>query len=82
MKTFQQFEKTIENIPATTSWYLADLGEVRGKQELFTKRSLQRLKVLREHALIEIRIVMNCLRKEGRLKILGRGRDARWAKLK
>ena len=29
-----------------------------------------------------IRIVMNRLRKEGRLKILGRGRDARWAKLK
>ena len=29
-----------------------------------------------------IRIVMNRLRKEGRLKILGRGRDACWAKLK
>jgi len=29
-----------------------------------------------------IRIVMNRLRKQGRLKILGRGRDARWAKLK
>lgn len=29
-----------------------------------------------------IRIVMNRLRKEGQLKILGRGRDAKWAKLK
>ena len=29
-----------------------------------------------------IRIVMNRLRKQGRLKILGRGRDAKWAKLK
>ena len=28
-----------------------------------------------------IRVVMNRLRKEGRLKSLGRGRDARWAKL-
>lgn len=36
-----------------TSWYLADLGEARGKQELFTMQSPQRLKVLREHALIE-----------------------------
>jgi hypothetical protein len=40
------------NIPTTTAWYLADLGEARGKQELFTKQSPQRLKVLREHALI------------------------------
>ena len=29
-----------------------------------------------------IRIVMNRLRKRGRLKILGRGRDAKWVKLK
>ena len=29
-----------------------------------------------------IRNVMNRLRKQGRLKILGRGRDAKWAKLK
>src|SRR6266508_1604506 len=41
------------NIPTTTAWYLADLGEARGKQELFTKQSPQRLKVLREHTLIE-----------------------------
>lgn len=59
MKTFQQFEKTIENIPATTSWYLADLGEARGKQELFTKQSPQKLKVLREHALIESAVSSN-----------------------
>lgn len=29
-----------------------------------------------------IRVVMNRWRKEGRLKILGRGRDARWQRLK
>ena len=33
--------------------YLADLGEAKGKQELFTKQAPQKLKVLREHALIE-----------------------------
>ena len=47
------------NLPATTAWYLADLGEARGKQELFTKQAPQRLKVLREHALIESAISSN-----------------------
>ena len=47
------------NIPTTTAWYLADLGEARGKQELFTKQSPQRLKMLREHALIESAISSN-----------------------
>ncbi|OGX37538.1 MAG: cell filamentation protein Fic [Omnitrophica WOR_2 bacterium RIFCSPHIGHO2_02_FULL_52_10] len=59
MKTFQQFEKAIENIPTTTSWYLSDLGAARGKQELFTKQSPQKLKVLREHALIESAVSSN-----------------------
>ena len=59
MKTFQQFEKTLENIPTATAWYLADLGEARGKQELFTKQSPQKLKVLREHALIESAVSSN-----------------------
>lgn len=59
MKTFQQFEKSMENIPTVTSWYLADLGEARGKQELFTKQSPQKLKVLREHALVESAISSN-----------------------
>jgi len=53
MNTLRQFAARPETVPATTSWYLADLGEARGKQELFTKQSPQRLKVLREHALIE-----------------------------
>src|SRR6266536_605251 len=48
-----------QDIPAATAWYLADLGEARGKQELFTKQSPQRLKVLREHALFERAISSN-----------------------
>ncbi|MGQ0544701.1 MAG: hypothetical protein ACT4P3_05115 [Betaproteobacteria bacterium] len=40
-------------IPAATAWYLADLGEARGKQELFKRQVPQKLKVLLEHALIE-----------------------------
>ena len=59
MKTFQQFEQHIETVPLTTSWYLADLGEARGKQEVFTRQSPQKLKVLREHAIIESAISSN-----------------------
>ena len=49
----------MESIPTTTSWYLADLSEARGKQALFTKQSPQKLKVLREHALIESAVSSN-----------------------
>src|SRR5437762_3499166 len=46
-------------IPTSTVWYLCDLGEARGKQELFTKQSPQKLNVLREHALIESAVSSN-----------------------
>ncbi len=59
MRTFQQFGNKIESIPTVTSWYLADLGEALGKQELFTKQSPQKLKMLKEHALIESAISSN-----------------------
>lgn len=59
MMTFRQFASKPESIPAATSWYLADLGEARGKQDLFTKQSPQRLKVLRENAMIESAVSSN-----------------------
>jgi hypothetical protein len=37
MNTFRQFEQLLETVPLTTSWYLADLGEARGRQDLFTR---------------------------------------------
>ena len=46
-------------IHPTTVWYLSDLGEYRGKQELYTRQSPQRLKALREHALIESAVSSN-----------------------
>ncbi len=46
-------------VPAGTSWYLADLGEARGQQELFTRQAPQRLKTLREHARIESAVSSN-----------------------
>lgn len=59
METFQQFEQRVETVPLTTSWYLADLGEARGRQVLFTKQSPQKLKVLREHAITESAVSSN-----------------------
>ncbi len=57
--TLKQFAAKPETISSVTSWYLADLSEARGKQELFTKQAPQRLKTLREHALIESAISSN-----------------------
>jgi hypothetical protein len=59
MMTLRQLSFKPETIPAITSWYLADLGEARGRQELFTKQAPQKLKVLKEHALIESAISSN-----------------------
>lgn len=59
MMTLKQFSHKIETIPVATSWYLADLGEAHGKQELFTRQSPQRLKALREHAIIESTVSSN-----------------------
>src|SRR5574341_1289767 len=79
MMTLKQFSTKPKSIPSVTAWYLADLAEARGKQELFTRQSPQRLKALREHALIESAVSSN--RIEGvtvdqariRPSILGKG---------
>jgi Fic family protein len=59
MMTFRHFTAGVPSVPQMTAWYLADVGEARGKQELFTKQSPQKLKVLREHALIESAVSSN-----------------------
>jgi Fic family protein len=59
MMTLRQFAEPPPAVPAVSSWYLADLGQALGKQELFTKQSPQKLKVLREHALIESAVSSN-----------------------
>jgi Fic family protein len=57
--TLRRFAAGLPEVPGSTTWYLADLGEARGKQELFTKQSPQILKALREHALIESAVSSN-----------------------
>src|SRR5271155_5566421 len=59
MMTLRQFAEPPPSVPAATSWYLADVAQALGKQELFTKQSPQKLKVLREHALVESAVSSN-----------------------
>jgi len=61
MKTLEMLSVGPKVIPTATAWYLGDLGEARGRQELFIRQSPQRLKVLREHAIIESAISSNRL---------------------
>jgi Fic family protein len=59
MHTLKLFNDGITTIPAQITWYLSDLSEAKGKQELYTLQSPQKLKVLKEHALIESAVSSN-----------------------
>ena len=59
MMTLRQLATEPPTLPTRTTWYLTDLAEARGKQELFTRQSPQKLQVLREHALIESAVSSN-----------------------
>jgi Fic family protein len=61
MITMKLFISSPPMIPPAAAWYLSDLGEAFGKQELFTRQSPQKLKTLREHALIESAVSSNRL---------------------
>ena len=80
MMTLRQMASGQSDVPATVAWALADIGEARGKQELFTRQSPQRLRVLREHALIESAISSNRIegvtveQDRARSVIIGKGR--------
>ncbi len=43
----------------SVSWYLTDLGHASGLQDLFTRQSPQKLKVLKEHAIAQSAISSN-----------------------
>ncbi|HXR08164.1 MAG TPA: Fic family protein, partial [Candidatus Acidoferrum sp.] len=59
MMTLRQLAAEPPTLPTRTTWYLTDLAEARGRQELFTRQSPQKLKALREHALIESAVSSN-----------------------
>lgn len=56
--TLRLFNGNFE-IPGSAAWYLSDIGEFRGKQDMYTMQSPQRLKVLRESAIIESSVSSN-----------------------
>ena len=51
MITLKQFIASLDTIPIMTSWYLADISEAKGRQELYKRQSPQRLKSLKVHGL-------------------------------
>ncbi len=53
MMALRQFAQEPAILPTRTTWYMTDLAEARGKQDLFTCQSPQKLKALREYALVE-----------------------------
>jgi Fic family protein len=61
LNTLRYFNGEHVQIPLSTSWILAELSEFRGKQDLYTRQSPERLKKLREHAVIESAVSSNRL---------------------
>ena len=59
MRTLEKIQSGNFNIPMSASWYLSDIGQAQGMQELYVRQSPQRLKVLREHAIAESAISSN-----------------------
>ena len=49
MQTIRMFFTHVVSIPLVAPWYLSDLSELRGKHEIHTRQSPQRLNVLRGH---------------------------------
>lgn len=59
MKTLTMFSDGSRSIPGATAWLLSELGEARGRQELFTRQSPEKLRVLREDAIVESAVSSN-----------------------
>ena len=59
MKTLQLIQEGTIQIPMRITWYLSDVGRAQGLQELFTRQSPQKLKVLREHAIAQSAVSSN-----------------------
>jgi hypothetical protein len=75
MMTLRRFASGLESIPTATAWYLADLGQALGKQELFVRQSPQKLKVLREHAMVESAVSSNRIEADIEQACPGVGRE-------
>jgi fido (protein-threonine AMPylation protein) len=59
MKTLEMIRDGRLQVPMSVSWYLSEIGRAQGVQDLFTRQSPQRLRVLREHAIAQSAISSN-----------------------
>lgn len=59
MTSLRLFASGIVPVHPSAAWYLANLGEFRGTQTLYTRQSPWRLEALRAHALIESAVSSN-----------------------
>jgi len=59
MPTLTRMLYAMPSIPVSTGWLLADLGEYKGRQELYTRQMPERLESLKEFALIESAVSSN-----------------------
>lgn len=59
MNTLDLFSRAGVSIPVGTAWYLTSIERFHGKQELYTRQSPQKLRVLRQHAIIESAVSSN-----------------------
>ncbi len=59
MNTIQKLIIEKQGLPESTVWYLNDLAEAKGRQQMYMVQSPRRLKALREHALIESAVSSN-----------------------
>lgn len=59
MTTLSRLLQGIDHIPIAVAWHSSSLAEFRGRQELFTRQSPQRLRALRENSMIESAIASN-----------------------
>ncbi len=44
MHTLKMFSENLKYVPSQTAWYLADIAEYKGKQDLFIQQSPQKLR--------------------------------------
>ncbi len=57
--TMKMFKEGLDVIPVAAAWNLSWLAEAKGKQELFSRQSPQKLRTLKEHALIQSAVSSN-----------------------
>ena len=80
MKTLERFATRVPDIPTAAAWSLTELAEMKGHQDLFTKQSPEKLKALKEHAIIESAVSSNRIegvvidQDRAKAVILGKGR--------